>query len=407
MSSFLQLSLALIIIILSAKGGGWISVRFRQPAVLGELLAGLVLGPTVINLLHLRFFDSASLEETVLNLAELGALLMMFIAGMEVDLKEMGRSGRVAALGGVLGVAVPLVMGALVAIPFGYDGASAIFIGIILAATSVSISAQTLLELGVLRTREGLAMLGAAIVDDVLVIVLLSVFLALSGGAGAPASVPIVLVKMAVYLAGAALMGWLVLPPLMRWVDHQPISEGLAALVLASVLLFAWAAEVVGGLAAITGAFLAGVGVSRSPLRDKTETKMRTITYAFLVPIFFVSIGLEANARAIAGRALVFLIALFVVAVVSKVLGSGLGARLGGFTGAQALRVGVGMVSRGEVGLIVASVGVSQGLVDPGLFSATVVVVLLTTLVTPVMLRQVFPRATKPPAPGQAGTEEG
>jgi Kef-type K+ transport system membrane component KefB len=155
------------------------------------------------------------------------------------------------------------------------------------------------------------------------------------------------------------------------------------------VLLFAWAAEVVGGLAAITGAFLAGVGLSRSPLRDKTEAKIRTITYTFLVPVFFVSIGLQADARSITGPSLLFLGLLLLVAVVSKVVGSGAGARLGGFSGRQALRVGVGMVSRGEVGLIVASVGVSQGLVDPALFSVVVVLVLLTTILTPVLLRQV------------------
>ena len=403
MSPFLQFSLVLTIIILAAKAGGWVSVRLRQPAVLGELVAGLLLGPTFLNLFHLPPFDSPSLEEGVLNLAELGAVLMMFIAGMEVDLREMARSGRIAGLAGILGVAVPLAMGALVAVPFGYTGDAAVFLGIILTATSVSISAQTLLELGVLRTREGLAMLGAAVVDDVLVIVLLSMFVALSAGAVGFGTIGIVMVKILVYLALAGVAGWVILPRVMRWVDRQPISEGLAALVFSSVLLFAWSAEVVGGLAAITGAFIAGVGLSASPLREKTETKMRTITYTFLVPVFFVSIGLQADARAIVGPLLGFLLVLFLVAVVSKVLGGGLGARLGGFTGRQALRVGVGMVSRGEVGLIVASVGVSQGLVDPALFSVVVVLVLLTTIVTPILLRQVFPRT--PPSP--VGAEEG
>jgi len=290
-----------------------------------------------------------------------------------------------------------------VAVPFGYAGDEAVFVGILLTATSVSISAQTLLELGVLRTREGLAMLGAAVVDDILVIVLLSVFLALAGGANAPGAVAIVFVKIVVYLILAVVAGWVVLPPMMRWVDRQPISEGLTALVFSSVLLFAWAAEVVGGLAAITGAFLAGVGLSRSPLREKTEGKIRTITYAFLVPVFFVSIGLQADARSIAGPSLLFLVVLLVVAVLSKVVGSGAGARLGGFSGSQALRVGVGMVSRGEVGLSVASVGVTQGLVDPALFSVVVMLVLLTTILTPIMLRQLYP-ATRP---ATARAEEG
>jgi Kef-type K+ transport system membrane component KefB len=404
LSPFLQLSLALTIIIVAAKAGGWLSLRLGQPAVLGELLAGLVLGPTVINLLHLPAFNSPSLEETILNLAELGAVMLMFIAGMEVDLDAMRGVGRPAVPAGVLGVMVPLAAGALVAIPFGYAGEEAIFIGIMLTATSVSISAQTLIELGVLRTREGLAMLGAAVVDDVLVIVLLSVFLALAGGESAADAVGLVVLRIVVYLVLAAGVGWFVLPPLLRWVDRQPISEGLAALVLASVLLFAWAAEVVGGLAAITGAFLAGLGLSRTPLRDKTEGKMRTITYAFLVPIFFVSIGLQADARSIAGPSFLLLVALLLTAVLSKIVGGGLGARLGGFPGREALRVGVGMISRGEVGLIVAAVGVSQGLVDPDVFSIVVVLVLLTTILTPILLRQVYARSGGAPV---TGAEEG
>ncbi len=393
MSLFLQLALTLPIIILAAKAGGWISVRLQQPAVLGELLAGLVLGPTVIDLLHLPFFDPQLLEETVFDLAEIGVVFLMFIAGMEVDLREMMRAGRVAFLSGVLGVVVPLVLGVVVALPFGYQGNAALFVGIILTATSVSISAQTLLELGVLRTREGIALLGAAVVDDVLVIVLLSIFLALTGGAAGVGAVALVIANMLLYLALAGVIGWFALPRLARWVERQPISEGLAAMVLASALLFAWAAEVVGGLAAITGAFIAGLGLGRSSLRDQIEEKMHTISYAFLVPIFFVSIGLEANAREITGPVLPFLIALLVVAVVSKVIGSGLGARLGGFTNRAALRVGTGMISRGEVGLIVASIGIREGIIPQEVFSVIVVLVLLTTLVTPILLRAVFPRA--------------
>jgi Kef-type K+ transport system membrane component KefB len=403
MSPFLQLSLALVIIILAAKAGGWVSVRLRQPAVLGELLAGLLLGPSLIDLLHQPFFEPETLGETVFNLAEIGVVFLMFVAGMEVDLGEMRHAGRVAIYGGVLGVLVPLLLGALIALPFGYDGQSAIFVGVILTATSVSISAQTLLELGVLRTREGIALLGAAVVDDVLVIVLLSVFLALTGGAAGIGAVALVIANMLLYLALAGAAGWFVLPRLARWADRQPVSEGLAALVLVSALAFAWAAEVVGGLAAITGAFIAGVGLGRSALRDKIEDKMHTITYAFLVPIFFVSIGLHANVREIAGPLLPFLIVLFIVAVVSKLIGAGLGARLSGFGNREALRVGIGMVSRGEVGLIVASVGVSEGIVSEEVFSAVVILVLLTTLVTPPLLRIAFSQPRRSRTTAQEG----
>jgi Kef-type K+ transport system membrane component KefB len=395
LTPFLQLTLAIAIIILAAKAGGYIAVRLRQPAVLGELLVGLILGPTLIDLVHLPFVSNSELlQEEIRDLAALGVVFLMFMAGLEVELSEMLRSGRASALSGTIGVIVPLFMGAIVALPFGYADQAAWFIGIILTATSVSISAQTLLELGVLRTREGLTLLGAAVVDDVLVLLVLSIFLALNG---ADESIGVVMIKMLGYLTLSGLLGWFVLPRVVTWIDRQPISEGLTAIVLCLILVFAWSAEVMGGLAAITGAFIAGVGLGRSILREKIGTKMRPITYGFLVPIFFVSIGLEADLRAIAGALLPFLIVLFIVAVVSKVIGAGLGARLAGLTTAESLRVGVGMISRGEVGLIVAGIGVQQGIISAEIFSMVVVLVLLTTLVTPLLLRWVFPKTIAAP----------
>jgi len=340
--------------------------------------------------------DPHLLTETVFQLAELGVVCLMFLAGLEIDPREMRRAGRVATLAGVSGVIVPLVLGWLVALPFGYLGQAAIFVGIILTATSVSISAQTLLELGKLRSREGLALLGAAVVDDVLVILLLSVFTAMVGGGADPGAILTILLKMLAYLSVTTLLGFFVLPRLAEWVHGQPISEGLAALVLVTALLFAWSAEVVGGLAAITGAFIAGVGFGRSRLRDEIERDMHTIAYAFLVPIFFVSIGLKTNARLLIGPDTWFALALVLVAVASKVLGCGLGARLGGFNNAESLRVGVGMISRGEVGLIVATVGVDAGLIKTELFSVVTVIVLVTTLITPLLLRLTFTHKEKP-----------
>jgi Kef-type K+ transport system membrane component KefB len=402
-SPFLQLALSLAIIILAAKAGGYIAVRLRQPAVLGELLAGLILGPTFIDLVHLPFVsDPELLHEEINDLAALGVVFLMFMAGLEVELDGMIRSGRASLSSGTLGVIAPLLLGAAAALPFGYTGQTAWFIGITLTATSVSISAQTLLELGVLRTREGITLLGAAVVDDVLVLIVLSVFLALGGSAGGGASVLVVVAQMLLYLVLAAALGWFVLPPVVMWVDRQPISEGLTAVVLFITLVFAWSAEVMGGLAAITGAFIAGVGLGRSHLRDKIESKMRIITYGFLVPIFFVSIGLEANLRAITGALLPFLIVLFLVAVLSKVAGAGLGARVTGLNNAESLRVGVGMISRGEVGLIVAGIGVREAIISSEVFTVVVVLVLLTTLVTPLCLRYVFPRPITAPAPARS-----
>ena len=397
MTPFLQLIFALMVIITAAKMGGWGAVRLGQPAVLGELLIGVLLGPSLLDLLHWPLLsnsvDPHLLTEAVYELAELGVICLMFLAGLEVDVREMRRTGRVAALAGVFGVIVPLALGALMVLPFGYRGQAALFVGMILTATSVSISAQTLLELGMLRSREGIALLGAAVVDDILVILLLSVVVALaSSGAGA-AAIALVFVRMLLYLGLATVTAFVVLPRLADWMDNQPISEGLTALVLVVTLAYAWLAEVGGGLAAITGAFIAGVGFGRSHLHATIARSMHTITYAFLVPIFFVSIGLKTNVRLLVGPDLLLVFVLVIVAVASKVLGSGIGARLGGFSNRESLRVGVGMISRGEVGLIVASVGVSAGLIKTELFSIVTLIVLVTTLITPPLLRQAF--ATK------------
>lgn len=394
MTPFLQLVLALMIIITAAKAGGWLAVRLRQPAVLGELLVGVLLGPSVLNLLHWPLLTNAAephlLTETIYALAELGVICLMFLAGLEVDVRELRRTGRVATLAGVIGVIVPLVFGILAVLPFGYHGQSAFFVGMILTATSVSISAQTLLELGLLRSREGIALLGAAVVDDVLVILLLSVFVAFTVGGAGGGAIVLVFVRMLLYLVLASVAAFLLLPRLADWIDAQPISEGLAALALVVILGYAWSAEVLGGLAAITGAFIAGLGFGRSRLRAAIGRSMHTITYAFLVPVFFVSIGLKTNMRLLVGDGLWLALVLVAVAAVAKVLGGGAGARLGGFTTRESLRVGVGMISRGEVGLIVANVGVTAGLIHTELFSVVTVIVLVTTLITPPLLRLSF-----------------
>lgn len=389
--TLLPLLLSLIILIASAKLGGLITYRLRQPAVLGELLVGLLLGPSMIDLFHQRLLLTPTLpgflEETIFDLAELGVIFLMFLAGLEVEVKEMAKTGRVAMRSGVLGVLLPLLLGAGVGALFGYSSRSALFIGVTLTATSVSISAQTLLQLKKLRSREGLALLGAAIVDDVLVILILSLFLAFTDGNGGHASLMMVVIKMVLYLLASGLVAYAVLPRLAQWADRQPVSEGLTSLVVIVALFFAWTAEEWGGLAAITGAFIAGVGLGRSSLRDKIERSMHAITYAFFVPIFFVSIGLHTDLHQMSSGAIPFAALLILAAIVGKVIGCGLGAKSSGFTWSEALRVGLGMISRGEVGLIVATVGITNGLITTEVFSVVTLLVLFTTLITPPLLR--------------------
>jgi Kef-type K+ transport system membrane component KefB len=396
-STTLQFLLAVGVLILGARLGGALSKRLNQPAVLGELLAGLLLGPTLIGFLHLPWFTDEHLGENIQHLAELGVLFLMFLAGTEINLREMARTGRAAVAAGLLGVLVPVTFGTLAALMFNYRPLEALFLGIVLSATSVSISAQTLMELGVLRRRESLTLLGAAVFDDILVILVLSVFLALTGEqSGGALDIILVLGRMLAYLVLATILGLWLIPPLLRRVERWPINHGAISLAIVLALLYAWSAEVLGGMAAITGAFLVGLAVGRSPLRQEIEHSFSALTYGFFVPLFFVSIGLEANAREVTGSGLVFGLVLIVIAIITKIAGSGLGAYWGGLKAGEALRLGIGMVSRGEVGLIVASVGLNEGLIDDGVFAGIVLVVLATTLVTPVLLRWAYARAEAP-----------
>ncbi|MGQ9516699.1 MAG: cation:proton antiporter [Anaerolineae bacterium] len=399
MAPALQLLLALFIILVAAKSAGYLSTRLGQPSVLGELLIGLILGPTLFNMLHWPFFNDPHLGETVSHLAELGVLILMFVAGMEVDIETMLRAGRPAVLAGVVGVIAPILLGGLQGWLAGFDLAHSTFLGLTLAATSVSISAQTLMELNVLRSRVGMALLGAAVVDDVLVVLLLSVFMGVAAGSSSLLSIVWVLARMVIFLVLSVWLGGTILPRLGALVERLPISEGMMALALAMTFLYAWAAEALGGMAAITGAFIAGLIFGRSPFRQEVEKGMHTIAYAWLVPIFFVSIGLETNARSLGISGIPFALILVLIAMLSKVIGCGLGARLGGFANGEALRLGVGMSSRGEVGLIVATVGMSTGLVDDMIFAGVVLMVLATTLLTPILLRALYPRPAAQPQP--------
>jgi Kef-type K+ transport system membrane component KefB len=389
MTTFLQLALLLSIILLSAKLAGYLSIRLGQPSVLGELLVGILLGPSVIDLLNLPFIDHA-LADTIAEFGELGVLLLMFLAGLELHLNELTRNTRVAAYGGFLGVLMPAVLGWGAGRLFGMDNAASIFLGLILGATSVSISAQTLMELKVLRSRVGLSLLGAAVFDDILVILSLSIFLAIETGTGSVGGVLWILVRMMAFLALSAAFGWWVLPWLMRRVADLPISQGVLTLALVVMLAYGLVAELMGGMAAISGAFIAGLMMARSGERERVERGFHALAYGLFVPVFFINIGLSVNARSLQTEMLIFALVITVTAIVGKWLGAGIGARLGGLSLRESVQLGAGMVSRGEVGLIVASVGITEGLIGLDEFSAVVAMILITTIVTPPILRGLF-----------------
>ena len=390
----LELLIALAIILVAAKGAGILAIRLGQPAVLGELAVGVILGPSLLDMFGREFLEEAHLEETVLLLKELGVVFLMFLAGLETDLSEVAKVRKVAILAGTMGVIFPLVFGSLGALPFGFDAKEAIFVGIILSATSVSISARTLMEIGVLQKRQGISILAAAVIDDVLVILVLSFFVAFAvdtgDGGGGITEVLTIVGRVALFFAAATIVGLLVVPRLASWSANAPMSEGVLVTAIVVILVYSWFAEEVGGVALITGAFMAGLLLRRTNVHRVIDEKMRTIAYGFFVPIFFVGVGLSADAGGFEVSDIVLLVVISVIAVVSKVIGSGLGARLAGEDIRSSVQIGTGMISRGEVGLIVASVGLAQGLVDQNLFSVMVLMVLVTTLVTPVLLKIVF-----------------
>lgn len=471
MTHILQLLLLLVIIIFTAKYAGALSVRFGQPAVFGKIALGLLLGPTLFDIVNwhiggLFFFgglDHAAhaevaafpfaqqiaeayneghetsgliLMHTVHNFAEIGVLLLMFMAGLETDLKQMMKVGKVALYAALGGVIFPLVAGigsgvAFTAFGLDFDIYEAIFIGTILTATSVSISAQTLMELKVLKSKEGSTILGAAVIDDVVGIIILSFVIAFKpkgdeGGAvhneklldwimqgmasfnlseSAESIFRIVLLvfmMVGFFFLAVSADKWF-LRPMVRRFERMPVTQGLLAGVLMVGLLYAWAAEWIGNVAAITGTYLCGVLLAQTDLRHAIEEKLHTLTYAFFVPVFFVNIGLHANARPIFAPLahattmskeewliLGFTFVICFLAVFTKVWGCQLGASIGGFTKAESLRVGVGMISRGEVGIIVALVGLNAGIIDTEVFSMMILMVLVTTLVTPLWLKGVF-----------------
>jgi len=410
MTEIVQFFLALGLMIGFAKAMGYVTHRMNQPAVLGELLAGVILGPTLFNILgNATFFpDGAHVGNTVIEVAELGVLLLMFMAGLEVDPQSLREVGRPAVFAGLFGVFVPLVVITPTVMAFDYPFEKALFIGILLASMSTSITAQVMIELGVIRQREGVTLLGAALIDDAVVILLLSLFLAINPGGiviGAEArSIPEVVLRIVGFLAVGFAVSWFVLPRLLNRISRLTVSEGALTFALVSVFLMSFAAEYFGGIAAITGAFMAGVGIRQARHRavEQIERGIHALNYSFLVPLFFVSIGLQANLRLLTLELLPFALAITVLAIATKVLGAGAGIRLAGENNMTALRIGVGMVSRGEVGLIIAALGVSYGILAPEVFTVIIFVVLVTTLITPPLVRWSFAQSEETPVQPQA-----
>jgi Kef-type K+ transport system membrane component KefB len=400
MTPFLQICTILAILLLAAKAFGYLSTRLGQPSVLGELLIGIILGPSLLNIFSVSFLDYGELPIFINEFAEIGVLLLMFIAGLELHLSDLVKTKSASAYAGIFGVFVPIILGFLVGELFSMDREHSLFLGLTLGATSVSISAQTLIELKVLRSRVGFGLLGAAVFDDMLVILILSGFIALHLG-GSVLEILIVLIKMIVFLGASLAFGYWILPKISRKVQKLPIAQGTITMAIIIMLVYGVSAELLGGMAAITGSFIAGLMYARTAERNDIERGLRSLSYGLFVPIFFINIGLHVDIHGMGISSIWILLIITVAAIVGKIIGSGLGARLGKFSWIESLQLGIGMVSRGEVGLIVATVGLQENLLSAELYSSIVGMVLITTLITPPLLRASFTNSKSIPNPSQ------
>lgn len=371
------LILQLAIILIASKIAGSLSVRLGQPSVLGKLLIGIVLGPSLLGLIT----ETKTLEE----FSQIGVILLMFIAGLETDLDEFKRTGKASAYVGVGGIIVPLVVGYLSGNLLNLTVIQSWFLGLLLSATSVSISVQALKEMNQLKTPEGATILGAAVIDDIVVIIALAFLMSFAGG---EVNLGIIVAKKLIFFVAAILIGWKVVPFFMKKFSSLKVTETTISSALIICFVFAYFAEYT-GVAAIIGAYIAGVSISLTSFKQEVFEKVETISYAVFVPVFFTSIGITAEFSGIKEN--LGLILLFsIIAILTKLIGASLGAKLAGFPWQGSLGIGSAMVSRGEVALIIAAIGLEERLLSQELFAVMVVVVLVTTIVTPPMMKLFF-----------------
>lgn len=380
--------LFLAIILISTKVCGLFTRKINMPQVVGALVAGVILGPSVLNLIQME-----SDGNFLAYMAEIGVILLMFCAGLETDLTELKENGVASFVVAVCGVLLPLLGGFVsYALYFHVDVSDfrecmkAVFVGVVLTATSVSITVETLRELGHLKGKVGATILGAAIIDDVLGIIVLTVVTSLEDTSVNPATV---LGKIALYFVVIGVL-WFILSKAKGWIEKKDHLRRTAILSLAFCFLMAYASEQFFGIADITGAYFAGLMLCSMKIENYVERRVSIPSYLIFSPVFFASIGMKTNLDGLNGSLILFSLILLAIAILTKVLGCGLGAKLCKYTTKESLQIGVGMISRGEVALIVAQKGYQAGMLNDDLFAPIVLVVIVTTLITPILLGMVF-----------------
>ncbi len=381
-----KILLDLAIIVITSKFFGLIARKLKAPQVVGQIIAGLLIGPSTLGIVDLTDFIS--------QMAEIGVILLMFSAGLETNIKDLMKTGLKAFLIACAGVFIPLIGGTLLYMGF-YGAAamgtdkfySALFIGVIMTATSVSITVQSLRELGKLKGEVGTTIMSAAIIDDVIGIIVLTFVI----GFKTPDSNPMSVVFSTVLFFVFAFIVGIILYKVMKLIDAKyPHTRRIPILGLAICFIFAYVAEVYFGIADITGAYVAGIIMCSLEDSDYIAEKMDINSYMLFGPIFFASIGLKTTLDNLTVELLLFSLGFVVVALVTKIVGCGLMSRLLGYKGNDALKIGVGMMTRGEVALIVSQKGLAVGMISSVYFTAVILLIIVSSVATPIILKFLY-----------------
>lgn len=381
----------LAIIIIMAKGFGIIARKLKAPQVVGEIVAGLLIGPGLLGWVQQTDF--------LTQMAEIGVILLMFSAGLETDLRELLKTGPIATLIACAGVFVPLVCGSLLYMAF-YGFASfgteefykAVFIGTIMTATSVSITVQSLREMGKLKGRVGTTIMSAAIIDDIIGIVVLTVVIGFKDPSSNPTKV---VISTLLFFVFAIVVGYICFR-VFRYLDKRwPHTRRIPIMSLALCFVMVYIAETYFGIADITGAYFAGIILCSIGDSNYIARKMDINSYMLFGPVFFASIGLKTNISNLTGNIILFSIAFVLVATLSKVIGCGLMAKACRFNNSDSLKVGVGMMTRGEVALIVSQKGLAVGLMNSVYFTAVILLIVVSSISTPIILKILYAKEEK------------
>lgn len=376
----------LFLILLLTKIAAHFSVKLKMPSVIGELLVGILIGPAILNWIHANVFIN--------YFSELGVIVLMFIAGLEGDLKLLIKYWAPALTVATLGVIVPTGTAFLLCHNFfNFSIKASVFMGLVLSATSVSITIQVLKEMNRLNTREGAIICGAAVADDIICVILLGICTDIFGSKAENSSILKMIGLMALFFIIVVLIGKYVVPKFLSIFDDLNASESDTS--GAMILCFGTAALAIDmGMSDVLGAYFAGLAISETKYKDRLATKIEPIGYAVFIPVFFVSIGLDISFAGMS-KDILFIVLLIITAILGKQIGCGIGAKFFKLNWTEANIVGAGMVSRGEMALVVANVAISSHLIDQNHYTAMIVVTVITTLIAPLILKLFITKSSK------------